>query len=34
VRDVGPLEWDEMYGFEPALALGALANRILFGASS
>jgi hypothetical protein len=22
IKDVGPLEWDEMYGFEPALPLG------------
>lgn len=21
-KDVGPLAWDEMYGYEPALALG------------
>jgi hypothetical protein len=25
-RDVGPLAWDEMYGYEPALALGGSGN--------
>lgn len=27
VKDLGPLAWDEMYGYEPALALGGSGER-------